>query len=124
MFLLAAGDNAQDVARWWADPRVTEIVNAKFETIPQPKDGKKKKDKKGRGKSGSKKKVGTSRAHSVPPLPQGGMTQQGSGVRYNTVKHLISLATLFGKFTKTNSFCKNTKFHDSKLSKYLTSQKA
>lgn len=75
------GDNAQDVARWWADPRVVEIVNAKFETIPAPKDGKKKKGKKGgRGKSGSKKKGGQSRAQSVPPIPQGGMTQQPAGV--------------------------------------------
>ena len=74
------GDNAQDVARWWADPRVTEIVNAKFESVP-PKEKKGKKGKKGgRGKSGSKKKGGSSRAQSVPPLPQGGLTQQTSGM--------------------------------------------
>ena len=69
-----SGDNALDVAKWWADPRVLEIVKAKFETIPQPKEGKKGKGKKGRGKSGQKK--APARAQSVPPIPQGGMTTQ------------------------------------------------
>ncbi|XP_072031520.1 ankyrin repeat and EF-hand domain-containing protein 1-like [Amphiura filiformis] len=69
------GDNAQDVARWWADPRVSEIINARFETVP-PKEKKGKKGKKGGKKSAAKKKGGQSRAQSVPPIPQGGMTQQ------------------------------------------------
>ncbi|XP_022108549.1 ankyrin repeat and EF-hand domain-containing protein 1-like isoform X2 [Acanthaster planci] len=68
------GDNALDVAKWWADPRVLEIVQAKFESLPQPKEGKKGKGKKGRGKSGQKK--APVRASSVPPIPQGGMTTQ------------------------------------------------
>ena len=64
-----------DVARWWADPRVLQIVSDKFETIPTPKEGKKK-GKKSAGKKGDAAK----RAASVPPIPQGGLTSQPSGV--------------------------------------------
>lgn len=65
-----------DVARWWADPRVLQIVSDKFETIPTPKEGKGKKGK----KSAGKKSDGVKRAQSVPPIPQGGLISQPSGV--------------------------------------------
>ncbi|XP_041468862.1 ankyrin repeat and EF-hand domain-containing protein 1-like [Lytechinus variegatus] len=68
------GDTAMEVARWWADPRVLQIVSDKFDTIPAPKEGK----KKGK-KSAGKKSDGGKRAQSVPPIPQGGLISQPSG---------------------------------------------
>lgn len=58
------------MAKWWADPRVLQIIQAKFASLPPPSKDKKKKDKKG------EKKSSTQRAQSVPPIPQGGMTSQ------------------------------------------------
>ncbi|XP_071963707.1 ankyrin repeat and EF-hand domain-containing protein 1-like [Antedon mediterranea] len=67
------GDTALDIAKWWADPRVLQIVQEKFDSLPKPKDGGKKKKGKKSAKGGKK---GQTRSSSVPPLPQGGLTAQ------------------------------------------------
>ncbi|XP_033103431.1 ankyrin repeat and EF-hand domain-containing protein 1-like [Anneissia japonica] len=67
------GDTALDIAKWWADPRVLQIVQEKFDSLPKPKDGGKKKKGKKSAKGGKK---GQPRSSSVPPLPQGGLTAQ------------------------------------------------
>ncbi|XP_002738132.1 ankyrin repeat and EF-hand domain-containing protein 1-like, partial [Saccoglossus kowalevskii] len=70
------GDNVMDIAMWWADPRVLEIVKEKFDSLPKPKEGKGKKG----GKKSAKGKRDAPRASSVPPLPKtSNLTQMPMG---------------------------------------------
>ncbi|KAK6183722.1 hypothetical protein SNE40_011147 [Patella caerulea] len=60
------GQNPNDLAQVWADPRVLDIVSKKWESLPQSKD-------KGKGKKGS-----TARAKSGRPKSAGGEAKDGA----------------------------------------------
>lgn len=56
---LFLGQTPVDIAKAWADPRVLDIIQKKWDSLPTQKDGKKKGAKKGGGKA--------KRPLSVPP---------------------------------------------------------